>query len=183
MADGTDVETSVVGREGFHGLAYVLGDGHNSGEAMFQIAGGAWQIDASVFSRIFEADAKLRRTVLRYALFLLESTSQFMGCNRLHPVGERLSRWLLMTHDRTPGDELHLTHEFMAMMLGVRRPAVSVAAAMLERTGFISYRRGRILVLDRGGLERTTCECYDIANASLERLLGYGIRSPASSQR
>ena len=110
--------------------------------------------------------------MLRYALTLVTQIAQGSACNRLHPVEARCARWLLMTHDRVDGDVFPLTHEFLAAMLGVTRPSVSIAAGMLAKAGLIRYMRGVIEVLDRTGLEAASCECYGIIAGEFQRLVG-----------
>jgi CRP-like cAMP-binding protein len=176
MQDGADVEVTVFGREGFYGLQVALGDGASSTEAVVQIAGAGYGIRSVDFLECLRADADLMQRVLRYAQAILETVSQFSGCNRLHPINERCARWLLMAHDRVEGDVIHLTHEFLATMLGVRRPGVSLAASALDRAGLIDHHRGRTVVRNRRGLEEVSCECYDVANDALDRLLGLDIR-------
>jgi CRP-like cAMP-binding protein len=179
MRDGADVEVTVFGREGFYGLQVALGDGMGSNEAMVQIGGRAYGIRSADFLECIREDADLKQRVLRYTQAIIETISQFSGCNRLHPINERCARWLLMAHDRVDGDEIFLTHEFLATMLGVRRPGVSLAAAALDKAGLIEYHRGHIIVRNRAGLEAIACECYDAANDALDRLLGYDVRKRA----
>ncbi|HEX6840966.1 MAG TPA: helix-turn-helix domain-containing protein, partial [Stellaceae bacterium] len=114
----------------------------------------------------------LNHLLLRYTLGLLNQVGQNAACNRAHPVDERCARWLLMTHDRVQENSFQLTQEFLAQMLGVRRPTVSIAAGMLAKAGLISYMRGRITILDRDGLEAAACECYRIISDEFARLVG-----------
>ena len=176
MQDGTDVEVTIIGREGLYGFQLALGHDTSATAAMVQIPDSMLRIAGADFRTCLRADQDLSQRVLNYAMVNLETIAQFSGCNRLHPINERLARWLLMAHDRVDGDELLLTHEFLATMLGVRRPAVSLAAAALDQAGVIQYRYGRILIVNRGGLELASCECYMVANSAIERLLGYSIR-------
>jgi CRP-like cAMP-binding protein len=176
MQDGTDVEVTLIGREGLYGFHLALGHDTSATAAMVQIPDSMWRITGADFRTCLRADPELNQRVLNYAMVNLETIAQFSGCNRLHPINERLARWLLMAHDRVVGDELMLTHEFLATMLGVRRPGVSLAASALDQAGVIQYRYGRIVIMNRGGLELATCECYMVANKAIERLLGYSIR-------
>lgn len=176
MQDGTDVEVALVGREGFYGVPVALGNEISAIESMVQIADPLWRMRSRDFVTCLRADGALHDRVLRYSLVTLETVSQFSACNRLHPINERCARWLLMAHDRVASNTINLTHEYLATMLGVRRPGVSLAAAALDQAGLITYHRGRIVVKDRTGLEAAACECYDVANGALERIMGYGIR-------
>ncbi|MGP6192161.1 MAG: Crp/Fnr family transcriptional regulator [Vulcanimicrobiaceae bacterium] len=184
MQDGTDVEVTLIGREGLYGFQLALGHDTSAAAAMVQIPDSMLWMTAAAFRTCLRADPELNQRVLDFAMVNLENIAQFSGCNRLHPINERLARWLLMAHDRVMGDELMLTHEFLATMLGVRRPAVSLAASALDQAGVILYRYGRILIVNRGGLELASCECYMAANNAIERLLGYSIRKrvPLSGQ-
>jgi CRP-like cAMP-binding protein len=112
--------------------------------------------------------------MLRYVMTLLTQMAQGSACNRLHPIEARCSRWLLMTHDRVDGDSFPLTQEFLAQMLGVTRPSVSIAAGMLQKAGLISYVRGMITILDRTGLEAASCECYEVITREFHRFLEEG---------
>ena len=176
MKDGSDVEAMLIGREGFHGLPVVLGDNVSAGEALAQIPGAFLRIATSDFMRCFESDAALRTRTLSYAHATIEMIAQFSACNRLHAINERGARWLLMAHDRADGDTVFITHEFLATMLGVRRPGVSIATAALDQAGYIESHRGRIIIRDRVGLESVSCECYGVVNASLQRIVGYNVR-------
>jgi CRP-like cAMP-binding protein len=126
---------------------------------------------AGTFKKVLKATPKLQQIILRYTLALLNQVAQSAACNRVHTVDERCARWLLMTHDRVKQDTFPLTQEFMAQMLGVHRPTISVAAAMLQKAGLIHYVRGVITIRDRKGLERASCACYRSINKEYDRLL------------
>ena len=128
-------------------------------------------------------DGPLRSLLLRYTQSLLLQVSQSSGCNRAHPTEERCARWLLMTHDRVPGSTFKLTHEFLAVMLGIRRPSVTVVMGTLQQAGLLTYHRGKLTILDREGLEGAACECYAITRIETERLLGpvFGLSGPPLS--
>ena len=175
MNDGIGVEVMLVGREGFYGLHVALGEATSPNDAMVQLPGSMLRMTSSDFADSVNEDRELGLRVLRYVQATLDSLSQLSACNRLHAIEERCARWLLMAHDRVLGDEMRLTQEYLAMMLGVRRPSVSIAASALEQAGFISYSRGRIVMRDRAGLEAAACECYVSVNASLTRSLGYSL--------
>ena len=169
------VEAGTVGREGFLGVPVLLGSDSTSTQAIVQVSGTSSRVPASVFRRAINEDSDLRNFSLRYAQALLEQTSQSVACNGRHDLAERCARWLLMTQDRVDGDEFHLTHEFLATMLGVRRATVTVAAAILQRAGLIQYSRGRVRILDRAGLEDAACECYDVVRRKYEKLVGASV--------
>jgi CRP-like cAMP-binding protein len=179
MQDGTDVEVTIIGREGLYGLHLALGHDTSATAAMVQIPDSMLRITSADFRTCLRVDPELSQRVLSYAMVNLEIIAQFSGCNRLHPINERLARWLLMAHDRVAGDELMLTHEFLATMLGVRRPGVSLAVSALDQCGVIDSGHGRIRITNRGGLELASCECYTVANNAIERLLCYSIRKRA----
>lgn len=172
-ADGETIEVATVGREGMTGVAQVLGSETMANEAMIQVPGFASRIETAAFRAAVEQAPGLRRTLLRYVLAVMTQMSQNTACNQLHGVNIRCARWLLMTHDRVSGDTFELTHEYLAMMLGVTRPSVSAAAAALKRAGLINYSRGAITVLDRPGLEAMSCECYRIVEDEFDRLRGH----------
>jgi len=137
-----------------------------------QIEGDAWRIGRDTFERALGARPAFRRICFRYAAYFMSQVSQSVACNRLHTLDERCARWLLMTHDRVHGTTFEITQEFLATMLGVRRVGVSVAMGTLQSAGVVTYRRGRITVLDRAGLEERSCGCYRITQEAQARLLG-----------
>ena len=139
---------------------------------LVQIPGQAWRVAVSDLRAAAERDLVLGGLLLRYAQAAPIQVAQTAACNARHGLSERLARWLLMSHDRTGGDELPLTQEFLGLMLGVRRSGVMVAAATLQQAGLIRYSRGRITVLDRAGLEGSACECYRMVREHFDRLLG-----------
>lgn len=137
-----------------------------------QVEGDAWRIGADAFRRMLDARPAVRKLCLRYAAYFTSQLSQSVACNRLHTLEERAARWLLMTHDRVHGADFELTHEFLSLMLGVRRAGVSVAMGTLQNAGVVRYARGRVTVLDRAKLEEASCTCYQITQTALTRLLG-----------
>jgi CRP-like cAMP-binding protein len=170
-SDGRSVEAASVGREGIVGLAGALGAGGMIGEVINQVSGHAARIPIGPLRREVECRETLSRLLEHYTLALLAQISQSLVCNRHHPIESRAARWLLATHDRVGQDSFVLTQDFLAIMLGVTRPQVSIAAASLRRRGLIDYRRGKITITDRGGLETAVCECYAIIQAEFARLL------------
>lgn len=170
--DGSMVESGVVGNEGMVGLPVYFGVDSMTTECLIQAPGELLTMDAEVFRHEICQPGPLRNIVGRYAQALFSQIAQTAACNRAHPLEERLARWLLMTHDRVGSDELQITHEFLAQMLGVRRAGVTVAAGILQQAGIIAYRRGRVRVLDREQLEAASCECYRAIRDEFDRLLG-----------
>jgi CRP-like cAMP-binding protein len=166
------VEVGLVGREGLVGLPIVLGDGTMTTEALVQMEGSALRVRPAELRAAFERNAGLRTLVLRYVLAHHVQVAQTAACNGHHAVDGRLARWLLMCHDRAERDEFPMTHEFMSLMLGSRRPSISVAAAVLQKAGMIRYTHGRMTVLDRAGLEAASCECYGVVREQFDNLLG-----------
>jgi len=164
------VEAATVGNEGMLGMSTILGADRSPLLVMAQIPGEALRICASLFREISEDDASLRLLTLRYSHSLLEQTAQSVACNRRHSTVQRCARWLLMTHDRAHADEFGLTHQFLAMMLGVRRASVTVAAGELQRAKLIRYLYGRVVIENRQGLEAAACECYAIVQQRFTRL-------------
>ena len=171
MRDGGAVELATVGNEGFVGHPILLGADRSPTEAFCQVSGEVLKVPVEAFRQALR-DEKVDDTMLRYTQALVNQISQSTACNQLHSVQERMCRWLLLTHDRVGSDEMHLTQEFLAQMLGVRRPSVTVVAGMLQQAKLIEYRRGRITVLDREGLEEGACECYEVVRKEFERLFG-----------
>jgi CRP-like cAMP-binding protein len=170
MHEGT-VEVGTVGREGMSGLPIVLGATTMPTRAFVQVPGDALRMSADDLRESMRSMPELQRLLLRYALALFDQAAQHAACNRLHTLEERCARWLLMTHDRVDGDVLLLKQQFLAEMLGVHRPAVTIAAGALQRAGMISYSRGKVTVVDRAALESASCECYRIIARRAETLL------------
>lgn len=172
MADGEEIESATVGREGCVGLPVFLGSDQAPFRAFCQIPGEALRMPASRLREEAARDASLRRVLNHYTLATLTQVGQSAACNRIHSIDARCARWLLLCHDRMGADEFLLTHEFLGEMLGVRRASVTEAAGRLQEAGLIRYRRGRITVVDRPGLEGAACECYRIIRDEYDRLLG-----------
>jgi len=161
MNDGTTIEVGLIGSDGMAGIPVLFGDSIAFEEAIVQVAGSALRMKTSIFKEGLKLDHNpLLTELLLYTRTLMKQVAQTAACNRLHSVGERLSRWLLMCHDRVEADELFLKQEFISNMLGVRRASVGAAAAGLQARGLIRYARGRINILNRKGLEESSCECY-----------------------
>lgn len=172
LSDGTLIENGTVGSEGTSGLSLVLGAEWATSIITGQVPGTSLRMEAATFQALLPELPEFGRLARRYALYFLTQVSQSLACNSRHRVEQRCARWLLMTHDRVPGDQFVLTHEVLSQMLAVRRTGVTVAAGALQDAGYIRYRRGRIMVLDRAGLERAACECYGTVRAQRDRLLG-----------
>lgn len=171
MKDGGTVEVGTTGFEGMTGLPLFLGDDRSTVRAFAQIPGRALRMDADSFTRLAGVGGAFQRALLRYTLAFLTQVAQTAACNSAHFVKERCARWLLMTHDRVDGDEIALTHEFLAFMLGVRRAGVTVAMNAHQDAGLIRYTRGKVVIVDRAGLEDASCECHRVVRACTDRLL------------
>ncbi|WP_414582072.1 Crp/Fnr family transcriptional regulator [Scytonema sp. PCC 10023] len=172
MENGDAVEVGTVGNEGMVGLPVFLGANTIPGEAFSQIPGEALRMRADVFQREITPGSPLHTLLLRYTQALFNQIAQSSACNRLHSIEERFCRWMLMTQDRVGSNQFPLTQEFLAQMLGVRRASVSVVAAIIQKAGLITYKRGKMTILDREGLQDATCECYAIIKQEFNRLLG-----------
>lgn len=173
LAEGDALEVGMVGREGMVGLPVVLGTGTAINEGLVQVQGAALRLRAAALREAIEASPSLRGELLRYVQAFYSQVTQTAACNARHGLDERLARWLLMTHDRTDGDRLPLTHDVLSIMLGVRRAGVSVSAMTLRRAGLIAYAQGQITILDRPGLETIACECYAAVRAQYARAVGW----------
>lgn len=171
MEDGTSTEVAVVGNEGVLGVSLFLADQGALTQATVQHSGEAWRLKAGHLKTEFDHCGHLQSVLLRYTQTLLTQMAQTTGCNRAHSVEQQLCRWLLQNMDRLPTDELRMTQEFIANMLGVRRESVTEAAGKLQEAGLISYCRGHIEILDRPKLEAQACECYDIVRRQYDTLL------------
>ncbi|MDT7953606.1 MAG: Crp/Fnr family transcriptional regulator [Acetobacteraceae bacterium] len=162
LEDGARIEVGMVGFEGMVGLPVLLGSGTSPWEAMVQIDGSALRMSAAAFRSTLAEVPSLMGTLLRYLDAVQSQVAQSAACNGRHPVEQRLARWLLTTLDRVGGDSFVMTQEFMSTMLGVRRPGVTLAVGALQRAGLVRHERGTMHVLDRTGLEASSCECHDI---------------------
>ena len=169
---GANGEVATVGLEGMLGLPAVFGTNLANLRLFVQIAGKIAVLDADHFRQVVATDEGVRAVMLQYAHALFLQIGQSVVCNQRHSLRQRSARWLLMTHDRVPGDQFHLTHEFLAVMLGVRRAGVTVAAGNLQKAGLIRYRRGEISILNRPGLEEVSCECYRFISDAYKQLIG-----------
>ena len=175
LQDGTSIETATVGNEGMVGVHAYLGGGVlGNALAMSQVPGEMFSVSADRFRAFVEGDGKLRDLMSAYTQALFAQIGQAVACNGVHEIQQRTAKWLLETHDRVEGDEIQLTQEFLADMLGVTRPSVTVAARQLQSAGLITYRRGRVTVLDRAALEDAACECYEVVRREFNRLLPTG---------
>ena len=172
MENGTSAEMGLTGNDGIVGIALFMGGGTMPNRAVVQSAGGAIRMRAKMLQDEFARGGKFQQLLLRYTQALITQISQTAVCNRLHSVEQQLCRWLLLSHDRVKADELIMTQELIADMLGVRREGVTVAAGRLQDAGAISYVRGHITILDRQKLEATVCECYLVVKNEFDRLLG-----------
>jgi CRP-like cAMP-binding protein len=160
MSDGDSVEVGVVGKGGFIGAGPLVGIRKSGLRAITQIPGDAFRISIQTLRRVVQDFPKLAQALQRNAQIQGLEAAQTAACNRLHTVEKRLAKWLLMCGDRTASDNVPLTQDFLAQMLGVRRPSVSVAASFLQKDGLIEYRRGRVRISNRPALEKAACECY-----------------------
>ncbi len=168
---GSKVEVGLVGNEGVVGIPSVLGDNIATTTAMVQVADSGMRMEASLLKTEFGQGGVVQSLLLRYTQALYALTLQNAACNRLHQIDERLARWLLLVCERVGSNELLLTHEFIAEMLGVRRAGVTEAANRLQQAGLIRYHRGRISILNRQKLEAASCSCYGIIKGEYARLL------------
>src|SRR4051812_34445799 len=171
MTDGDQVEAMTVGNDGFSGIPVFHGIDTSPNRGIGQITGVARRLSVADFRELTLECASLHRLLHRYSEFVYETVAQSAACNRLHVIEQRCARWLLMSQDRVGRDNFDLTQEFLAEMLGVRRPGVTVAMGILEKAGLIAHARGNITVVDRPGLERAACECYQTIRSRQAKLI------------
>jgi len=172
MANGQASEVGTIGNEGVVGLPLVLGDDRAPTSVYIQVPGAGLRMKAALFKKELARSASMRTVMLHYAHAFFNQVAQSAACNQFHSIEQRCCRWMLMTHDRMQSERFLLTQEFLAMMLGVQRTGVTAAAGTLQRAGLIHYRRGNVTIIDRRGLIRRSCECYDVSKKEFDRLLG-----------
>ena len=171
MENGASAEIAVAGNESIVGISLFMGGESTPSRAVVQSAGGAFRMKAQTLKNEFNRHSPVLRLLLRYTQALITQMAQTAVCNRHHSLDQQLCRWLLLSLDRLASDQLVMTQELIANMLGVRREGVTEAALKLQKSGLITYSRGRISVLDRAGLEKSTCECYGVVKKEYDRLL------------
>ena len=171
MENGSSAEIAVVGNDGIVGVALFMGGGSMPNRAVVQSAGRAYRLRSQLLLQAFDRHGALHHLLLRYTQALITQMAQTAVCNRHHSIDQQLCRWLLLSLDRLPTNELIMTQELIANMLGVRREGVTEAAGNLQQAGLIRYSRGRIIVLDRPGLEDRVCECYQVVKTEADRLI------------
>jgi CRP-like cAMP-binding protein len=179
LADGASAEIAITGNEGVVGISLFMGGETTPSRAVVQSAGEGYRLGGHVLKKTFEAGGALQHLLLRYTQALITQMAQTAVCNRHHSVEQQLCRWLLLSLDRLPSNELVMTQELIANMLGVRREGVTEAAGKLQAEGLIRYVRGRITVLDRLHVEARVCECYEVVKREYDRLLPE-VRSPSA---
>jgi len=175
MENGASAEIAITGNEGLIGISLFMGGESTPSRAVVQSEGNGYRLSESILKREFAMGGNLQHLALRYTQALITQMSQTAVCNRHHSVDQQLCRWLLLSLDRLPGNELRMTQELIANMLGVRREGVTEAAGHLQADGLIHYSRGKIIVLDRPKLERRVCECYAVVKKEFDRLLPYNL--------
>jgi len=176
LENGASAEIAIVGNEGILGLSIFMGGETTPSRAVVQSAGYAYRLKAQLLKAEFSRAGPVLHLLLRYTQALITQMTQTAVCNRHHSIEQQLCRWLLLSLDRLSTNELRMTQELIANMLGVRREGVTEAAGKLQDAGLIVYRRGRITVLDRPGVEARSCECYQVVKTELDRLLPYVAR-------
>ena len=176
MEDGASAEIAIVGNEGILGISLFMGGDTTPSRAVVQSAGHGYRLKAERLKNEFERFGSTMHLLLRYTQALITQMAQTAVCNRHHSVDQQLCRWLLLSLDRLASNQLTMTQELIANMLGVRREGVTEAAGKLQDAGLIQYTRGRINVLDRPGLEARSCECYQVVKTEFDRLLPYVVR-------
>jgi CRP-like cAMP-binding protein len=172
LSDGSPLEIGLIGAEGVAGVSVILGATNSYSETMCQTGGGAHRLSVSAFKEAVAHAPRFRDLLLRYVHVFGVQVAQTAACNAHHDLAQRLARWLLAAHDRSGVPELSLTQDLIAVMLGVRRSTVSIAAGMLQKADVIRYQHGRITILDRVGLENSACECYEAVVSEYRHMMG-----------
>ena len=171
MRGGQAVEVGTIGDEGFHGIDALIGATHWMGLSLCQVSGPVLRMGVVDFLHAARPGTPLNRIAYQYLRVFIASMAQSVACNRLHTLEERFARWVLMTHDRVHSDAFDLTQEFLADMLGVHRPQVSLVAGAFQQAGFIKYHRGHMQILNRDMLEESACECYQVGREQVDAML------------
>ncbi len=182
-ADGSSAEVGTIGSEGMAGLPVCLGGRDAPSSVYVQVPGTALRMDAGIFRGELERSTTMNMVMLRYAHAFFNQVAQSAACAHLHRVEQRCCRWLLMTRDRMPRGDFLLTHEFLGMMLGVRRTTVTEVMGSLQKAGLIRYRRGHVSILDHDALQQRACECYEISKREFDRLLGDTSVAPRTDRK
>ncbi|MGZ5864555.1 MAG: Crp/Fnr family transcriptional regulator [Xanthobacteraceae bacterium] len=172
MKNGDAAEVGTIGNEGMVGLPLLLDDNRAPTSVYVQVPGAGLRMKASLFNRELAQSASMRTVMHHYIHAFFNQVAQSAACNQFHSLEQRCCRWMLMTHDRMQSEEFLLTQEFLAMMLGVQRTGVTIAAGALQRAGIIRYKRGTVTIIDRRALLRRSCECYSISKLEFDRLFG-----------
>jgi CRP-like cAMP-binding protein len=170
LVNGVTVEVGIIGRDGFVGMSAALGAGQSPNRCFMQVPGYGYRVNAKTLIELSDAFPRLRLRLLQSVQALITQTAQTAACNRVHELHQRLARWLLMCHDRLQTEQIAITQEFLANMLGTRRSSVSVAAGVFQKAGIITYVRGRVNILNRDGLVNAACKCYKIVHNESVRL-------------
>src|SRR5262245_40567128 len=180
---GERVEVGVVGWEGMVGIPELLGYEISPYGVEVELPGEVMRIRSADFKKYFDRLHSIHSLLFRYTYTALVQLAQSSACGRFHPIESRLCRWLLMAHDRSEGDELQLTQQILAGMIGARRPTVSIVGGMLQKAGLIRINRGRVTILDRPGLEESSCECYGVIREAFDRFLGVTPKGDAAAKQ
>ena len=183
LKDGSSVEIGLMGIEGVVGIQFWLQQETTNSRTLVQVAGSALRMSSATFKReVMDKPSPLNKLIAAYVHAFLSMTGQTAACNRMHEVNTRMARWLSLVYDRVQQTEFPLRQEFLAMMLGVHRPAVTIAAKTLQNAGLISYRRGHITINDPAALRESACECYAIIEAQFDKMFGRAWREPQASR-
>ena len=182
LAEGRTTEVALIGREGLVGAVDMLGPNQTPSRCFIQMTATAYRVPYAALRALFMENEEIRMRILEFVQQQSMGMSQLVACNKLHEVEPRLARWLLMVQNRVENDTLHLTQEFLAQMLGSQRTTVVAAAGVLQRRGLLEYRRGKVTIVSREGLESVACECFEVANRLLKNLYREKVSEPGVMQ-